>query len=82
MRPADDLLVPFGLGRVCLVTSQASPEVALVYLHVRIIRVGLAWTVTAFARQRFVLKLEQLLDLIRVTFVASLSPGEYRFSGA
>src|SRR6516164_7097412 len=82
MRLAEDLLVPLGPGRVCLVTPQASPEIALIYLYVGIVRVSLTRTVTPFASQGLVLELEQLLDLVRVTFVASLSAGENRFSGA
>src|SRR6266853_6502673 len=82
MRSADDLLMPLRPGWIGLVTAQASPVVALVDLHLRIVAMRLAGTMAAFAREGFVLVLLHLLNFIRMAFFTCLFPRKDRFARA
>jgi hypothetical protein len=67
-----DLLVPLGPGGVSLMTAHARAGAVLVDGNVRILDVGLAGTMAAFAGEVFMLELRELLDLVRMAFFAGL----------
>src|SRR6478752_3853921 len=74
------LLVPFGPGRFRFVTPHAWTVILLGNLHVRVVRMRLPGAMAAFAREALVLVLLQLVNLIRVTFLARLGARKHTFA--
>jgi len=76
----DDLLLPFGTRGIRFVTPDAGTEVLLSDLDIGIIRVCLAWAMASLAGESLVLKLHQLVHLIRVTLLTGFLSCKNRFA--
>ena len=78
----NDLLVPFGAGRIGLVAPDTVAEVKDLEFDVRIICVGLARAMTPFAGERFVLVFGEFLDDVRVAFIARFTTSVGDWTGS
>ena len=68
----DDLLEPFGPGRIGLVAADAMTASKFGRQDVRVFSVFTAYTMTGFAGQCLMFELGELLQLVGMTFVARL----------
>jgi hypothetical protein len=73
-----DLLEPTRTRWAPFVAAQAMAKGQLGQLNVRILHVPLACAMTSLTSQRFVLGFGQLLNVVRVAFIARLSSGKRR----